>query len=121
MMLEANPPPDIAAMSHMEKKRLLENTIRFQKAADLEVLLDAGLDVNETDTAYRCGLQMAAYMGKIDFVRLLLARGADVNFIFEDGQNGRKLTALDAAEARKNNAEIIDLIKKHGGKHGNEL
>ena len=45
-------------------------------------------------------------------VALLIAKGADVNAKEDDGR-----TPLDWAE----NDEIADLIRKHGGKTGDEL
>ena len=53
--------------------------------------------------------------GYKDIVELLLAKGADVN-----AKNKRGVTPLDWAIGRKK-TETSDLLRKHGGKMGEEL
>ncbi|MDP6307252.1 MAG: ankyrin repeat domain-containing protein, partial [Verrucomicrobiota bacterium] len=48
-----------------------------------------------------------------EIVELLIANGADVN-----AKDGDGFTPLDLAT---NNKEIADLLRKHGGKTGEEL
>ncbi len=45
----------------------------------VELLIEAGADVNTTDEKFQTPLQMAAYYGFKEIVTLLLARGARVN------------------------------------------
>ncbi|MDP6083034.1 MAG: ankyrin repeat domain-containing protein, partial [Verrucomicrobiota bacterium] len=56
-------------------------------------------------------LHGAAYWGSKEIVQLLIAKGVDVNAKTNDGE-----TPLDLAKG-----EIGDLLRKHGGKTGEEL
>ena len=56
-------------------------------------------------------LHGAAFTGHMEVVELLLANGANMNAKNEDGD-----TPLVYAEG-----EIADLLRKHGGKKGEEL
>jgi ankyrin repeat protein len=56
-------------------------------------------------------LHHAARLGHKETVELLIAEGADVNAKFKDGE-----TPLDWADG-----ETADLLRKHGGKTGEEL
>ena len=60
-------------------------------------------------------LSRAAYHGHKEIVELLIAAGADVN-----AKSGRYGTPLDEAIRRKH-LETADLLRKHGGKTGEEL
>ena len=57
----------------------------------------------------------AALWGHKEIAELLLAKGADVNAKANDGK-----TPLDWA-IEKNRTETADLLRKHGGKTGDEL
>ena len=54
-----------------------------------------------------------------EIVELLIANGADVNAIIVSGRNQGK-TPLDRAE-ETNHPETAKLLRKHGGKTGEEL
>jgi cytohesin len=60
-------------------------------------------------------LHIAVKEGKMETIELLIAKGADVNAMDRDVK-----TPLDLAEGT-NNKEIADLLRKHGGKTGEEL
>jgi ankyrin repeat protein len=60
-------------------------------------------------------LHNAAYEGHKEIVELLIANGADVNPKRDDGK-----TPLDMAVTYKQ-TETADLLRKHGGKTGEEL
>ena len=75
--------------------------------------LSAGEDVNEKDENGGTPLQVATYEGHKEIAELLIANGADVNAKYLDGD-----TPLDVAERYP---EIADLLRKHGGKTGEEL
>jgi ankyrin repeat protein len=60
-------------------------------------------------------LHIATKEGKMETIELLIANGADVNAMDRDVK-----TPLDWAEGT-NNKEIADLLRKHGGKTGEEL
>jgi cytohesin len=78
-----------------------------------------GADVNEKNADGVAPLSNAAYFGHKEVVELLITNGADVNAKFD----GR--TPLDFAthpdNPNKNKAELADLLRKHGGKTGEEL
>jgi ankyrin repeat protein len=60
-------------------------------------------------------LHFAVLNGRKVIVELLIAKGADVNAKDEDGE-----TPLDATYVF-NKTETADLLRKHGGKTGEEL
>ena len=60
-------------------------------------------------------LHMAALNGHKEIVELLISKGADVNAKAEDGE-----TPLDATIEFRH-PQIADLLRKHGGKTGEEL
>ena len=57
----------------------------------------------------------AAWKGHVEIAKLLIVKNADVNAKDVEGQ-----TPLDWAEEEKHK-EIADLLRKHGGKTGEEL
>jgi ankyrin repeat protein len=77
-----------------------------------ELLIAKGADVNAKNESGSTPL-----FGVIDgeIVELLIAKGADVNAKSDDGK-----TPLDWAIRRKH-PETADLLRKHGGKTGEEL
>ena len=79
-----------------------------------ELLIANGADVNARCPDGRTPLYGAVFLGQNEVVELLIAKGADVNAKYEDGK-----TALNVA--RVFNRKIVDLLRKHGGKTGEEL
>jgi cytohesin len=87
-----------------------------------KLLIAGGVDVNaKTDQGW-IPLHLAAKAGFKEIVELLIAKGADV-----DAKDKVGHTPVDSAE-RKNylrspevQKEIADLLRKHGGKTGEEL
>ena len=78
-----------------------------------------GTDVNAKDGAGFTPLHGAAFLGEKEIVELLIAKGADVNAKAVDGE-----TPLDRAtmpDSQFNTTETADLLRKHGGKTGEEL
>jgi ankyrin repeat protein len=66
-------------------------------------------------------LHYAAQGGHLDIVELLLAKGAEVNVTIQvEGGNFNGKTPMDRANSF-NHTKIADLIRKHGGKTGEEL
>ena len=77
--------------------------------------LDAGVNVNKKDQLGETPLHSAAKEGHMQIIELLITKGADVNAIDAAGQ-----TPLDWAEEEKQ-TETANLLRKHGGKTGEEL
>ena len=81
--------------------------------------LAAGTDVNAKDKDGWTPLHPASYEGHQEIVELLIGKGADVNAKVEFGPLQGK-TPLDSANNSGRTA-IVDLLRKHGGKTGEEL
>ena len=79
-----------------------------------ELLIANGADVNAKNDLGRTPLHNAAWRVQMEIAELLIANGADVN-AKADGE-----TPLDLA-IEDNPPEIADLLRKHGGKTGEEL
>ena len=75
----------------------------------------AGTDVNALGDEGETPLHQAALGGHKEVAELLIAKGADVNAKGDDGG-----TPLDGAISR-NQTATTDLLRKHGGKTGEEL
>jgi uncharacterized protein len=86
--------------------------IAYQKGHTeiVELLIANGADGNAKGDG-QTPLHGAAYWGSKEIVQLLIAKGVDVNAKTNDGE-----TPLDLAKG-----EIADLLRKHGGKTGEEL
>jgi len=80
-----------------------------------ELLVDNGADVNAKDYTSTTSLHVASQEGSNKIVKFLFAKGADVNAKDENYQ-----TPLDWAIKNKR-TETADLLRKHGGKTGEEL
>ena len=86
----------------------------------VDLLIAKGADINATAGAGGDGegwtpLHEAAEEGHKKVVGLLILKGADINV-----KNGDGRTPLDLAIKHKN-AEIADILRKHGGKKSGEL
>ena len=77
-----------------------------------ELLISKGADVNAKDVNGRTPLIEAIDGNQIELIKLLIAKEADVN-----AKNVRGETPLDSTTKPK----IADLLRKHGGKTGEEL
>ena len=87
----------------------------------VELLIAKGADVNAKNDKYGgTPLLHAAGEGHKEIVELLIAAGADVNAKLVGGGPHKGKTPLDAAN-ETNHPRITDLLRKHGGKTGEEL
>ena len=91
--------------------------------------LDAGADVNAKGKYGRTPLHYAASRGLKKIIELLIAQGADVNTKIEVGDYkgqtpldlAEEVSEDDSPEDKAVKKEIADLLRKHGGKTGEEL
>ena len=86
----------------------------------VELLIAAGADVHaKGDEAGETPLHNAAYEGHKEIAELLIAAGANVSAISDGG-----ITPLYIATEPGNpnaSTELANLLRKHGGKTGEEL
>ena len=92
----------------------LHRSASFGHAEVSKLLIAKGADVNVYNTNGWTPLHSAAYSGEAEVSELLIAKGAKVNVMDILGK-----TPLDAQRRQK--LDITDLLRKHGGKTGEEL
>ena len=97
----------------------LHMAARFGQSQVAELLIAEGADVNAKNDEGKTALHEAAVNGHKEIAQLLIAKGADVNAKVASGPK-QGLTPLDAAN-ETNHPETADLLRKHGGKTGEEL
>ena len=102
-------PPDIS----------IREAVKIGNIEAVKQHLDAGAEVNAKGRYGRTPLHYAATRGLKKIIELLIARGADVNTKIEVGDY-KGQTPLDGA-IQWNHTETADLLRKHGGKTGEEL
>ena len=87
--------------------------------------LAAGVDVNAKDKMGTTPLHYAAGRGHREIAELLIAKGADVNAKDEDDETpldyAEQVSEDDLPEEKASMKEPDNLIRKHGGKRGEEL
>ena len=82
--------------------------------------LAAGANVNAPNTYGWTALYWASSRGHKEIVELLIANGADVNVQSDNGRTPLD-GAIDPHPTLDRQPEIADLLRKHGGKTGEEL
>ena len=136
---EAKPVEPVAEAATPETATAIVPAIYFHGAAisgNIEAVkqhLAAGTDVNAKGPGGETPLHDAAIAGRKEVVELLIAAGADVNRLFFEpfklkGELNDGETPLDWAIKGKHTKttdllhdESIALLRKHGGKTGEEL
>ena len=94
----------------------IHEAIHYENIEAVKQHLAAGTDVNAKTGSGWTSLHYAAREGHKEITDLLLTNGADVNAKNDEGG-----TPLDWAECCADKKETIDLLRKHGGKTGEEL
>ena len=84
------------------------------------LLIKYGADVNSQNDNKDTPLHNASKRGDIEFINLLLKEGAKINIISTSASKRNAGTALDVAIKNKRK-EAVALLRKHGGKTGEEL
>ena len=87
-------------------------SVLSEDAVQVQALLDAGSDINETNNYGWTALMHAARNGDSELVKLLISKGAQV-----DLQDDSGWTALMRA-ARKGYVEIVETLILHGADYG---
>jgi len=87
---------------------LISHAVAGRKQADdaLQLLLNAGADVNASSNLGMTPLMMAASVGRVEVVEILLQHGAAA-----DAKDSQGQTASDLA-AKREHQQVVDLLKK---------
>ena len=101
---------DVNAKNKVGQTPLYRAALYSQKEI-VELLIAGGANVNAKDMNGMTPLHRAAHEGYKEIVKLLIDEGTDVNAKDKEGD-----TPLDWADG-----ETADLLRKHGGKTGEEL
>ena len=96
-----------------------EDVVR-ENIEDVKQHLAAGTDVDARDGSGRTSLHIAADFGHKEIAELLITKGADVNARDEYGDTPLDNVSLLYGVAL-HYTETADLLRKHGGKRGEEL
>ena len=106
----------LVGCGNAEADRALMTAARDGNIEVVKQHLAAGTDVNAKTGSGWTPLHYAAREGHKEITDLLLTNGADVNAKNDEGG-----TPLDWAECCADKKETADLLRKHGGKTGEEL
>ncbi|KAJ3099007.1 hypothetical protein HDU97_003534 [Phlyctochytrium planicorne] len=84
----------------------LQHAIRLKNIEMTKMILDCGAPIDKgTSEKRRTALHAAAEMGSLEFVKLLISRGADPSLIDIDGKS-----ALAVIDRNHDNQELIDFL-----------
>ena len=91
----------------------------------VKLIIQAGADVNVKSTLGFTPLMWAAQAGNLKITKLLIEKGVNVDDTNNDGNNAlhyaRNPGYKPASTVKKNRQATIRLLRKHGGKTGEEL
>ena len=85
----------------------------------VKLLIANSIDLNTKDDKGATPLHDAAEEGYKELVELLIAKGADLNSVNDD--KNTPLDLLSSVKLKGVTAKIAILLRKHGGKTGEEL
>ena len=108
--------PDILEVAEEADKQeaQLQKATLDGRTADLQQLLQSGVDANIRDANGETMLMLAANQGDLQSVKLLLSHGAQVNATTAINKDGNgALTALHAA-LRQDAVDVVDVLIKAG-------
>ena len=100
---------DVAVQTRLGNLTPLFMAAKNGTATMIEVLAEAGADVNPANTSGTTPLMLAAASGRADAVRILLDLGADVNA--KDVTNGQNALMFAAALGR---ADVVRMLAENG-------
>lgn len=90
---------------------LLSQTVRFNARKCFDWLIAGGADVNKSCNGYVPPLMHAAKYGQLEMVKVLVAKGADVNYTYHgDYQPAEGQSPITYAEQFKH-TEIADYLR----------
>ena len=108
--------------SNAEAANALRNAAEEGNIEAVKQHLAAGVDVNAKSRFFtRTPLHAAAEFGHKVVCEILIAKGADVNAKISDGFHKGDTPLDKAINKRKRHPETAALLRKHGGKTGEEL
>ena len=91
----------------------------------LKLLIDNGSNVNLTDKIGMTSLHLTSLGGHKEAAKMLIDSGALLNTVNIHGETpldtALKDFKIDSQKAKSNKKETADLLRKHGGKTGEEL
>ena len=105
---------------------LLDEAAGWGRNDIVELLITKGADVNaKFDDDGSTPLHLSAWRGHFETAELLIAAGSEVNAKMEDGDTpldlAEKKSRRDSPQVKAAKKEIAALLRKHGGKTGEEL
>ena len=115
---EKNDQKNIEALKNFSEINELLRSRTSKSKDDIETVkryLSSGADVNQRNKFGGSLLHIASVQGDKQLVRLLISEGAQLNV-----KNNRAMTPLDVSIKFKR-TETINLLRKHGGKTGEEM
>ena len=102
-----------------ELRRIMDHVLQYGTTEELMRLFDDGMDIDQEDFQGRTALMMCTAQGKMEAVKVLLDRDADINRIYMH-QGRVPGTALDAARQTSRFA-LAELLASHGAKTAREV